>query len=407
MTLIECFTDSHMDNIAVCLGLRPEKLLLVGEKEAMRQPAEKYHDLLRQRGIATKIILSDVTGKDLSGIRSVFEKHLAEEAECILDLTGGDELVIMAAGAALAGLDSRQRKAIRVQKFDYSQGRILDCLHGNRPLPHMPGSLSIRELIWLSGGDILPDAWQPATDSRPGELEGIWRIVAEDPKGWNRDIMVLNEFERRDNFGETISLDLEKLQGDISHFSEKEEQVRTLLDKLHRQGIIDDRSSRNRLEYTYRSPLLRYCTLKAGNALEVKTLLEARAMQENGSRFFGDSRMSVSIDWDGDLTAGAQHLPDTRNEIDVLLMHGNTPLFISCKNGTIGEEELYKLHTVAGRFGGPHARKMLIATDLEQKSVASNRSLVQRAWDMDIFLVTDAAELSSADWKELFRLAVQ
>ena len=58
MTLIECFTDSHMDNIAVCLGLRPEKLLLVGEKEAMRQPAEKYHDLLRQRGIATKIVLS-------------------------------------------------------------------------------------------------------------------------------------------------------------------------------------------------------------------------------------------------------------------------------------------------------------------------------------------------------------
>ena len=219
--------------------------------------------------------------------------------------------------------------------------------------------------------------------------------------------MVLNEFERRDNFGETISLDLEKLQGDISHFSEKEEQVRTLLDKLHRRGIIDDRSSRNRLEYAYRSPLLRYCTLKAGNALEVKTLLEARAMQENGRPFFGDSRMSVRIDWDGDFPAPAERIPETRNEIDVLLMHGNTPLFISCKNGSIGEEELYKLSTVADRFAGKHAKKMLIATDLNQKNASANRAFIQRAWDMDVFLVTDAAELTRDEWRQIFIQAIQ
>lgn len=407
MTLIECFTDSHIDNIAVCLGLRPEKLLLIGEKEKMRQPAEKYHQLLRQRGLHTRIVLSDVTGKDLAGICDVFRKHLQEEAECVLDLTGGDELVIMAAGAALAQLDSRQRQDIRVQKFDYSRGQILDCLHGNAPLPHMPGSLGIGELIWLNGGGVLPDAWQPPAESRLRELEALWSIVTEDPRGWNRAIMVLNEFESRSDFADKISLDLEALQGSISKFPEKEELVRDLLDKLHARGIIDDRSSRHKLKYSYRSALLRYCTLKAGNALEVKTLLEARAMQENGRPFFGDSRMSVRIDWDGDLTASAQHLPDTRNEIDVLLMHGNTPLFISCKNGSIGEEELYKLQTVATRFGGPHARKMLIATDLDQKSSSANRSFAQRAWDMDIFLVTDAAELSAADWQELFRLAVQ
>jgi hypothetical protein len=87
-------------------------------------------------------------------------------------------------------------------------------------------------------------------------------------------------------------------------------------------------------------------------------------------------------------------------------MHDLTPLFVSCKNGHIGDEELYKLHTVAQRFGGPHAGKMLIATNLDQKSAAANSSFAQRAWDMDIFLVTDAAELTASQWSECFKSAM-
>lgn len=68
---------------------------------------------------------------------------------------------------------------------------------------------------------------------------------------------------------------------------------------------------------------------------------------------------------------------------------------------------MYKLHTVEGWFGGPYARKMLFAMDLNQKSAAENRAFVQRAWDMDILRVTDAAELSKEEWQEIFRKAVE
>ena len=117
--------------------------------------------------------------------------------------------------------------------------------------------------------------------------------------------------------------------------------------------------------------------------------------------------MGVGIDWDGVVHDPVRRVAETRNEIDVVLMHGTTPLFISCKNGNIGEEELYKLNTVARRFGGPYAKKMLIATDLDRKSPTANRAFIQRAWDMDIFLVTDAAELSGEEWKQIFRQAMQ
>ncbi len=183
--------------------------------------------------------------------------------------------------------------------------------------------------------------------------------------------------------------------------------MRGLLDKLQRRGVIDDQSSKDALKYTYHSQLLRYCTQKEGNVLEVKTLLEGRSVLENGAPYFHDCKMSVSIDWDGVVHNSQKRIPETRNEIDVVLMHGTVPLFISCKNGSIDEEELYKLHTVAEYFGGPYAKKMLIATDLDQKSATANRAFIQRAWDMDIFLVTDAAELSGDEWRNIFKKAMQ
>ena len=90
---------------------------------------------------------------------------------------------------------------------------------------------------------------------------------------------------------------------------------------------------------------------------------------------------------------------------DVILMHGVTPLFISCKNGSIAEEELYKLHTVATRFGGSHVKKMLVATELPKKGDNPNYAFIQRAKDMGIYLVTDAANLSIQGWRDALKQA--
>ncbi|MBP3941350.1 MAG: hypothetical protein J6D00_07675, partial [Christensenellaceae bacterium] len=98
---------------------------------------------------------------------------------------------------------------------------------------------------------------------------------------------------------------------------------------------------------------------------------------------------------------------ETRNEIDILLMRGVTPLFISCKNGSIGEEELYKLNTVALRFGSPLAKKMLIATDLEDRNSMSGKAFIQRARDMGIYVVPNAAELSRREWAEELQKAME
>ena len=407
MTLIECFTASHTDNIAACLALCPDRMVLMGNASEMEKPARRYRDLLRQRGMSTEILLWDVQHRDPEGIHGALKKVLLGAKECVIDLSGGDEPVILAVGAVWAELPAETRKGIRIVKFDHAANGFRDCIRDNARIKAADVHLTVEEMIALCGGTVLPDAYQPPADSSPRDLAGLWDVVSEAPRDWNRWIMQLREFESRSDSQMQVFLPLAHLRGGISDFDRKEENIRSLLDKLQRKGVVDDRSSAAALEYTYNSRLLRFCTEKAGNVLEVKTLLEGRWVQQKDVPYFGDCQMSVSIDWDGIVHDPGERIPETRNEIDVILMHGTVPLFISCKNGNIGEEELYKLHTVAERFGGPYAKKMLIATELDRKSPAANRAFIQRAWDMDIFLVTDAAELSETEWRQILIKAMQ
>lgn len=407
MTLIECYTASHIDNLAACLRLQPDRMILVGNADETTPAAERYQALLQKRRIPTELILCDMTGQDFIGIYRLLKQLIGDSGECVIDLTGGNELVIMAVGAVVAELDHRKRSKIRVQRYDRASDHYTVCCGSAPSVPQIPASLTVEELLFLHGGALHPDNSQPPEDYTVRALDRLWSLVAEDPRRWNRSVAQLNELESRtESNGLSVSIPIELLKRTVSGFEDKEEAVRTFLSRLHRCGAIEDRSTRDRLEYTYASTMMRCCLQKAGNALELKVLLEGRAATENGAPFFQDCRMSVGIDWDGILHNPMARIPETRNEIDVVMIHNMTPLFISCKNGQIGEEELYKLHTVATRFGGPNVKKMLIATELNQKSAFSNRAFMQRAWDMDIFLVTDAADLNNDEWAEILRRAV-
>lgn len=406
MTLIECFDRSPMENIAGCLHLQPEKLILLGDETQMEAVARRYRKFLSSRGLTTRVALQHIQKNDPLHTASILSDIVRREKDCVIDLSGGDEQTVMAVGAMLAGLEEPLRRRVSVQKFDTEQRVLVDCDSDGHVVRGTRAALSVRELVALNGGAASAGTDQLPKNCAPRDLDRLWAIVSADPKGWNRSIALLGEFESRSESKSRIILDLGKLRGQIRNFSEKEPRIRELLEEFHRHGIIDLTGSRECLRYTYASPLMRCCTQKAGNVLEIKTLLEAMGMVQDGRPYFDDCQMSVTIDWDAISHTPTERVPDTKNEIDVLVTRGLTPLFISCKNGDIGDEELYKLHTVATRFGGSRARKMLVATNLDRKSDSANRSFVQRAWDMDIFVVTDAAALSREEWAETFRTAM-
>lgn len=406
MTLIVCFDRSPLENIAGCIHLQPAKLILLGDIALTQPVIHRYRNFLRSRGLDTQVILKELPKNDLEQTAQALADLVLAEGDCVIDLAGGDSRTVMAVGAMVTRLTDAQRNRVSVQKFDPVQQTLVDCDNDGYVVQGNRAALSAKEIVALLGGSAKAETHQLPSPCTPEELDPLWAMVAADPKNWNRSLSTLGEFESRSESKTQISLDLEQLRGQIRDFEGKYPRFRNLIEEFSRRGIIHDRSSHHIVRYEYASPLLRYCTQKAGNVLEVKTLLEAMAMTDQGQPWFDDCQISVTIDWDGITHDPMERIPDTKNEIDVLLTRGLTPLFISCKNGDIGDEELYKLHTVATRFGGIRAKKMLIATNLDRKSAAADRSFLQRAWDMDIFVVTDADELSRADWAETFRTAM-
>ena len=404
MTLIECFDPVPLRNAAACLQLQPEKLVFLGDMEVMEAQLKRYRALFARRAKGTQVELHHVRMDDPADILRTLREIIGQEEECVIDVTGGEEQLLMAVGAVTMGPEG---KKVSVQKLDHRSGRMIDCDGDGKIIPGQPVELTAQELIGLHGGTVYPQSQQPAAYYRPEDLQGLWELVSGDSKSWNKAISYLNEFEKRDESGMEVYLPLDRIADGIRDFEEKEAVVRDLLEKLDRCGVITDRSSASALRYEYRDPLLHSCVKKAGNMLEIKTLLEARALTQDGRPYFSDCQMGVTIDWDGVVFAPEKRIPETRNEIDVLVVRGMTPLFISCKNGDIGDDELYKLNTVAERFGSRYARKMLIATELERKGPMSMRSYIQRAKDMGIYLVTDAAQLTDKQWSQIFLDAME
>ena len=398
MTLIELFDSQHMENIVACLRLQPEEAVFLGDEEQMRPFLKRYEELLRSKGIRTKIRPEDV---DLNNGQSITKKLLSvieSRDQCVIDITGGDERLVMAAGAALALLPPERWEKVSVQRFDMPDGEVRDYDGDGKILPGKTTSLTAGELIALHGGTIYPSTMQPSASYSPADVEFLWQILKDDPRGWNKLISILRELEKPFNDERTEFY----IRRDVQKFQEKWETLEPLFEKLLGKKIIVKTGNDGELRYRYNETLLQHCLLKEGNLLEVKTLLEARKIREKGRAYFDDCMMSVNIDWDGKVSKNPRKSSGTHNEIDVILTRGMKTLFVSCKNGDVGDGEMYKLCAVAEEFGSPYARKMLVVAELENEE-----ALTQRAKDMGVHLVKNAAKLYKDGWEYIFKEALK
>lgn len=407
MTLIECFSGAPVDNISACLHLKPSKLIFLGKQAEMETTVQRYRDLLTRREMDTVIELVDADPGEMWSLIPTLRNLLSQQKNCVIDLTNGDEPVILAVGAALAGLEKFQRSRISVQKYDAASRSWKDCDGDGWVVPGSPITFTVAELIALHGGTIFETGFIPQPHYAPEFLQPLWEYSCRDAKGWNRAITVMTEFESKADSRTQVFLMLPLISGSMHSFEDKLRQMRALLYDLQECGVVVDESNVNCLQYTYSDPLLRHCTYRQGNLLEAKAFLEARSIRDDqGQPYFQDCQSGVIIDWDGILYDPDDWIPETRNEVDLLLTRNGIPLFVSCKHGNVDEDELYKLCAVAERFGGPYARKMLIATDLDRKSAASEKAFLLRAREMGVYAVTNAAKLTGEEWENAFRAAM-
>ena len=200
-------------------------------------------------------------------------------------------------------------------------------------------------------------------------------------------------------------MDIAKISDKINDISIKFVEFKDIINTLAKCNVLKIiKKTATEILYSYNNEMYFNCIRKQGNMLEYKTYLEARDFLYNGKKAFNDVKMSVTIDWDGIIHK--EKFKDTNNEIDVMVMQGMIPIFISCKNGDI-EEEFYKLKVVADRFGSGIAKKVLIATDYNINGEDAKKAKILRAKEMGIIFEPDAKKFDKEDWRNFFKKIIE
>lgn len=176
-----------------------------------------------------------------------------------------------------------------------------------------------------------------------------------------------------------------------------------ILLSLRDKGLVQKcKVDENTLEFRYKNDQVRKLLLKGGNILELYTYMIGNEISTENDGFYNDIDIGVFIDWDGVVHNFKESVKDTRNEIDVMLMRGVKPVFISCKNGELKKEALYELDTVANRFGGEYAKRIIITTDAGN-SFEGYKYIMQRAKDMNIKVISDVNKMSKEEFEEVLK----
>lgn len=413
MTLIELYDRTPVENIAAALALNPARIVFVtSESRRTYRALSVYRQILEGRGMNVEFEVRSTAKNDLAAIADELGDIIANESDdqIVVDFSGGDESSLVAVGMILGSCAVYDKKlyAFRVNMvsrrgvmFEMSQDggsrvhierQVYDFSENSRLY------LTVEENITLHGGRILSKGinfrkGDPVSD----DVRVMWDLCRPDCSGWNGKIGTLS--------GAVSSYsDYDKLFVlPVSSFSKGRNSVdRNLWEKFVRAGlvIIDEKLSRDDLiVFRYKNKIVDECLNKSGSTLEYYTYLCGLESNENGKPLYDDAQLSVVIDWDTE-DGG------TTNEIDCIFMHGLVPVFVSCKNGDVKSDELYKLDAVSDKFGEGYSRSALVSTvyfDPEARSYDGDRAvktLSDRADDMHIRLLSKMHTVTEEEFKK-------
>lgn len=378
-TLIEFYDNEPVHNIMMSLQYMPERLVFIGLKTQMTDAKKKrIRQMLKIKGWKGSLEFIGVDSYDIDKTVKVMLKIIDSCGDCAIDLTGGNELVLL--GLGLAAGD----RPLNVYQVDVCSRRI-NAIMGKAEAPKNPlPSLSVAENIMLHGGKVKQNNKRPEpTEAMLKDLDIMWSIYQKDYTAWKSQT---EAFMNAGGYG-----------GEPAKINTAESrQFRPIVfEQLKEAGMVTDCAEKNGvLSFRYKNRDVHKLLADTGSILELQVLRAAKLLPD----VFTDAVACVVIDWDGVFHGSIENDKDTLNEIDGILMRGMVPSFVSCKSGNYDRNSLYELDVVTHRFGGRYAVKLLVVND--PKLVKGSEYIRQRAADMGVKLLENAYTYSAAELAE-------
>lgn len=338
MVIVEFFDRTPIENMIGAFANRPERVVLVGETKKMKQQDNNYRRFLAATGNdVTQLEYRGVKVHQLHEIVRVLEGVVQDYPGCCFDLTGGDDLTMVAIGVVY---ERHREQGIEMHQYNIRTGTVYDCdLDGDVVDGQIP-DMTVEQNVILHGGCIVSaDQRESGTfqwdfnEEFVHDIEAMWRISSANPGGWNHQLSMLDKMQQfaslsEDGLGMSVSIPAAE---SYFHARRLKLNLKGVFYRLEQEGLLTALENDDVHFYLcFKNEQVKRCLTKVGTILELKTYLIATSLTEqDGSARYNDVMTGVFIDWDGVVHEQTESAVDTENEIDLVLMRGLVPVFVS------------------------------------------------------------------------------
>ena len=366
-TNIELFDERPIENVLGTEMFRPEETVFIcpaeiAENKELHRSLEKY---FAYRGYPVKLTFVPASLLDAVKVEKTLKKVLETHEDCAIDIAGGSDAELFAAGAVSGD----------TPVYTYSRKRNMFFEIKNAPFARgLPCTIRLdaESCFLMAGGTLLPGRADNAElKNRLGEIDALFSVYTAHRRVWNRQI----------SYYQRISLSSDpELKAEGSR-DVKAEQGRVSADEgmlrdLEAAGLIQSLSiTENNVSFRFPDETVRFWLRDMGSVLELQVYRACLA-----AACFDDVVLRAVVNWKAD----EKRRDAVTNEIDVMAVGGVQPVLISCKTCEIKTEALNELAILRDRFGGKGSRAIIVTSAPSSKNRSAMR---RRAAELDIEVI--------------------
>lgn len=350
-TLIELYDERAIENVLAADMFRPQRIVYLCPTEVAqsRERQEQIGNFFRHRGWNPELFFLEASlykvDRILRQLLAISEKY----PDCALDVTGGSDAELFAAGLFAAKAD------VRVFTYSRRKNRFYN-ISGAEFAENLPCNIlySVKDFFLMAGGTLLPGRVDnKVLKEYLDDFNPFFDCFLQYRRDWNNIITYMQRVSPSE-YGQVPSM---YVQGNYTVKGERGGRISAKEDALltlERIGFLRDLNiiSGEQVSFRFRDVNTRAWLRDVGSVLELyvyKACLDAN--------IFNDIISSAVVRWDEVLGHGS-----VINEIDVMATRGVVPLFISCKVSDIKTEALNELAILRDRFGGKGAKAAIVST---------------------------------------------
>ena len=362
-TLIELYDERPLDNVLSTEMFRPETTVFLcpPEVEEDRTLRDSLKEYFKNRGCRTDIRFHAVSLLDAEKVAQSLRRILSEYEDCALDIAGGTEAALFAAGLVSA------ETALPVFTYSRKKNTFFDIRSAPfaRDLP-CPIRLNAADCFSMAGGAMLPGRMNNDLlgDYLPA-IDGFFSAYLRWRSQWTDIITYIQHISRAEKGADGLY----RAHGPCR----VKDKNRTLqapegaLQAFEELGLIRDLSFDEEagVSFIFRDEAACFFLRDIGSVLELFTY---KAALDTG--LFQDVRLSAVVNWEG----GRVNAKSVTNELDVVAVRSVMPVFISCKTSEIRTEALNELAILRDRFGSSVSRAVIVSSAGTVRSVTRHRA---------------------------------